>query len=90
MGLHVLGAVSVPQVRDDLGFVARRQQRGQQDDVGHSRVTAGNGRVARVDDDQLGMDAVADDPLEDRGLPQVRLEGEDRAARDFSRLRLSA
>ena len=42
-----------------------------------SRVDRGNRRVARVDDNELGMHAVTDDPLEDGGLSHVGLQGED-------------
>ena len=90
VGLHVLGAVDASQVRDDLRFVARRQQRGQQDDVGHLRVDRRHGRIARVDDDQSAWTRSRIIRLRIAGLPDVRFEGKDRGHVIFQGCRLSA
>jgi hypothetical protein len=54
--LNVLGARQRPQVRNDLCFIARREECREQNDVGQARVDRRNRVVARVDDDQFGMD----------------------------------
>ena len=61
-------------MRDQLVAVARREQGGHQDHVGDARGERGDGRVARVDDDELRVHAFADDALQDRRLPAVRLD----------------
>ena len=64
------------QVVDELLFVARRQQRGQQDYVRHARGDRRDRRVAGVDEHQIGAHLFTDDALENAGLPDVRLDRE--------------
>ena len=54
-----------------LVFVAWRQQRRQQDDVRHTRAERRDRPIARVDDDQLGVHALVDDPRKYGCLPLV-------------------
>ena len=63
------------QVRNDLAFIARREQRGEQNDVGDARIDGGNRGVARLDEDELRVDTIADHAFEDRGLAQIGLQG---------------
>ncbi len=74
--LDVMRAGERAQVSDQLLFVARRQERGEQDDVGNPGRQLGDGRVARVDEDQLRADQFPDNALEDSGLAVVRLDRE--------------
>ena len=77
MGLDVLRARQRAQVGDELLFVARRQQRGQEDDVRDPGVQRRNRGVAGIDDDEIGAYLLANDPLEDGRLAVIRLDCED-------------
>ena len=65
------------QVGDELLLVARREQRGEEDDVGDPRGQRRHRRVARIDQDEIRADLLANDALEDGGLTVVRLDSED-------------
>ena len=77
MRLDVLRAGERAQVGDQLLLVARRQQRREQDDVGNPGRQRRDGRVARIDEDEIRADLLANDALEDGGLAVVRLDRED-------------
>ena len=65
------------QVGDELLFVARRQERREQDDVWNPGRQRRDGGVTRVDEDQVRVDLLANDALENGGLTVVRLDCED-------------
>jgi hypothetical protein len=69
--LQMVGAVERTQVRDQFFLIARREERGDQNDVRDGRVDRRNGGVARIDEHQIRVDLVLDDALEDRPLPDV-------------------
>ena len=75
--LDVVRAGERAQVADELLFVARRQQRGEEDDVGNPGRQRRDGGVARIDQDEVRADLFANDALEDGGLAVVRLDRED-------------
>ena len=77
VGLDVLRAGQRAQIGDELLLVARRQQRGEQDDVGNAGAERRDRGVARIDEDEIGADLLADDPLEDGGLAVIRFDCED-------------
>ena len=77
MGLQVPGPVERAEMRDQLVFVARRQQRRHQDDVGDLLVDRGDGRIARLDQQQVGAHELAHDAREDGALTNVGLDCED-------------
>jgi hypothetical protein len=70
----VVRACERAQVGNQLVAIARREQGGHQDHVGDARRERGDGRVARIDNDQLRVYAFADDALQDRRLPAVRFD----------------
>ena len=74
--LHVLDVLEGPQVPDQLVFVARRHQRGEQQDVGHARRDSGDRPIARVHDLDLGMHFGLDELPQQRGLAWIRFERE--------------
>ena len=74
--LNVVRPFERAQVPEELLLVARREQRGDEDDVRDAGRQRGKRRVARVDEDQLRADLLLDDALEDAGLTQVRLDRE--------------
>jgi hypothetical protein len=67
--LRVFGAVEFADQIGDLGFVARRDQRGQQDQVGYRRADGGQRGVLRLGEDEVRADAIGDHQFECRGLP---------------------
>jgi hypothetical protein len=71
--LHVVRIGEGPQVRDHLVLVARRQERREQEDIGHACRERRNGGVARVDNDELSHDPFLDHAREDRCLPLIGL-----------------
>ena len=64
------------QIGDELLFVARRQERREQDDVRDPGRQRRDGRVPRIDEDEIRADQFANDALEDGGLAVVRLDRE--------------
>ncbi len=77
MGLDVIRARQGPEVRHHLVFIAGREQGGQEDDVRHARAERRDRGVPRVDDHEVGLDALPDDPREERGLLLVGFDRED-------------
>jgi hypothetical protein len=71
MRLHVFGAWQAAQVRHELFFVARGEQRRQEDDVGRPPAERGNGGVARINQDQFRADLFLDHGSEQGCLPEV-------------------
>ena len=65
------------QSLDQVLLVRRRQQHRHQDDVGNVRCQGGHRGVRRVDQEQLRMHVVADDPLQHGALAGIRFDGED-------------
>ena len=76
VGLQVLGAGQRAKVGDELLFVARRQQRGDENDIRQWASIAADCRLARFDQDQIRANLFADDALEDSRLFQIRLDRE--------------
>ncbi len=74
--LDVMRAGERAEVGDQFLLVARRQQRREEDDVGNPGRQRGDGRVARVDQDEVRADQFPNDALEDGGLAVVRLDRE--------------
>ena len=52
-------------------LVSRREQRRDEDHVGDLRAERRDRRIRRVDEEQVGVGVLADDPLEHAALPQV-------------------
>ena len=73
-------AKMVGQVR----FIPRRQQRGDQDQIGHTIGERGQRRVLRVGEDEVGPHAIPDDLSDDGGLLGIRLERQDERHRSTS------
>src|SRR5262245_16625259 len=76
MRLQVRAALERAQMRDQVVFVARREQHAHEHDVRDGRLDRGDRRVARVDDDDVRLDAFLDDALDDGALPYVRFDRE--------------
>ena len=92
VALHMFRVGQRAQVRNDLSLITRREQGGEQDDVGYAGVHGGNRGVARVDDDEFRVHAIANHAFEDRGLAQIGLQGKNergvvRQGRDSRRMR---
>jgi hypothetical protein len=78
VGLNVVRSGHGPQAREELLFVTRREQRGEEDDVGYLLGDGGERRVARVHHRKVRpAHVLADDALERRRLTMIRFEGED-------------
>jgi hypothetical protein len=76
--LHVLGAFERPQVRDELFFLPRREERRDEDQVRRLLLNRGERAVLRIDDRQLRAGhAVLDHVRERRRLAGIRFDGED-------------
>ena len=76
MRLHVLGPLDETQVLQQVLFIARREQRRQQNDVGHPRRDRGDRGVAGVDDLELRIDFVANEVAEQRRLLVIWIRGQ--------------
>ena len=74
--LQMFGGAEPAQVRDQLVLVARRHQRRQQDHVGDLLIDGRDGRIPRLDQDQLRLHQLADDVLEDAALADVGFDCE--------------
>jgi hypothetical protein len=62
------------QVRDEMVFVARRQQGAEQQHVGHGSAHRLDRRVERIDDRDVRKRLLPDDAFDDGGLPEIRLD----------------
>ena len=75
--LEVLGAVEMAQLIRELLLVARREQRRDEDDVGHTLGDRGDGAVLGIGEHEVRAHPVAHDLPENRRLFRVGLERQD-------------
>jgi hypothetical protein len=75
--LDVGHAIMGAQVRDQLVFVARRHERGEQDDVRYACIQRRHGGIPRVDDLDLRVDLRLDEIPQQGGLTRIGFERED-------------
>ena len=57
----MLGVLEIAKVIGEVSLVARRQQRGHQDQVGHTVGDRGDRRVLRIGEDELRPDPILHD-----------------------------
>ncbi len=74
--LDVAAAVQRSQFFEQVVLVRRREKCREEDDVRKLRTESGNRRVRRIDEKELRVHVLADDPFEDRALAVIRLDGE--------------
>ncbi len=82
--LEMFGALQIAEVVGQIGFIARREKRRHQNQVGNALGDRGQRRVLGIREDEVGTHRISDELLDDGGLSGIRLEGQNERHRLMS------